>query len=120
MMVKMSRGQIEHLQKRSPSEEESIRTVFDINFHPNLEKGQFTPTVDEMGADALGYMMAGTDTVAGVMVVLTWALLKDPQRMQKLKAELATVMPGREDMVDAARLENLPYLVSTGFWKVII
>ena len=118
-MVKMCREQIAFLHKRSPSEEENIRTVFDINFHPNLEKGQFTPTFDEMVGDALGYMMAGTDTVSHTMAVITWALLKDPQMMQKLKAELTTVMPGREDTVEWAKLENLSYLVSQEFKKIL-
>ena len=118
MMVKICREQIEYLEKRSPSEEEHIRTVYDINFHPNLEKGQFTPTVDEMAGDAFNYLIAGTDTTSHTMTVITWALLKDPQIMHKLKAELKTVMPGREDRVDWARLENLSYLVSRGFWPI--
>ena len=114
-MVKICREQIEYLEKRSPSEEESIRTVYDINLHPNLEKGQFTPTVDEMAGDAFNYLIAGTDTTSYTLTVITWALLKDPQIMQKLKAELKTVMPGREDTADWATLENLSYLVSRGF-----
>lgn len=109
----VSREQIVYLQNRSPSEGE-IRTVFDINLDPNLEKGQFTPTVDEMVADAFGLLMAGTDTTAFAVVVITWALLNNPQMMQRLKAELRAVMPGREDTLDWARLEKLPYLVSKG------
>ena len=87
--------------------------MFDINFHPNLEKGQFTPTTDDMTADALVYLIAGTETVASAMTVITWALLNNPQIMQRLKAELRMVMPGRDDAVDWAGLEKLPYLVGT-------
>lgn len=87
--------------------------MFDINFHPNLEKGQFTPTTDEMTADALVYLIAGTETTNAALTVITWALLNDPQTMQRLKAELRTVMPGRDDAVDWAGLEKLSYLVGT-------
>ena len=101
-----------YLQQRSGSDRE-IRTVFDINFHPNLEKGHFTPTTDEMTADALVYLVAGTETVAGAMTVITWAFLNNPQIMQRLKAELRVAMPGRDDAVDWAGLERLSYLVGT-------
>ena len=89
--------------------------MFDINFHPNLEKGQFTPTTDDMTADAAVYLIAGTETLASAMTVITWALLNDPQMMQRLKAELRTVMPERTDAVGWAELEKLSYLVGTRF-----
>lgn len=87
--------------------------MFDINFHPNLEKGQFTPATDDMAADAFVYLLAGTETTAASMTVTTWALLNNQQMMQRLKAELRTAMPRRDDAVDWAVLERLPYLVST-------
>ena len=86
--------------------------MFDINLNPNVEKGQFKPTNDEMAADACTLLMAGTDTSSNTMVVITWALLNDWQMMQRLKTELKEVMPGRGDAVDWLRLEKLPYLVS--------
>ena len=89
--------------------------MFDINLNPNLEKGQFTPTVDEMAADAFALLTAGTDTSAYAMVTVIWHLLNNPQMVQRLKAELRRVMPGREDTVDWAELEKLPYLVSKPF-----
>lgn len=105
----VSREQITHLQKRSSSKGE-IRTVFDINLNPNLEKGQFTPTVDEMAADAFALLNAGTGTLTSTAVVITWSLLNNPHMMRRLKTELRVVMPGREDSVDSAALEKLPYL----------
>ena len=108
-----------YLQERSPCEGE-IRTVFDINLHPNLEKGQFTPTIDEMAADAYVLLNAGTDSSAFAMVTIIWGLLNNPQAMQRLMAELKTVMPSREDTVDWAGLEKLRYLVSQGLRRQII
>ena len=87
--------------------------MFDINFHPNLEKGQFMPTTDEMTADTMVYLTAGMETTASAMTVITWALLNNPQMMQRLKAELRTVMPQRDDAVGWAGLEKLSYLVGT-------
>lgn len=69
----------------------------------------------EMVADAFTLLMAGTDTVAHTVEVITWELLNNPQIMQKLKAELKAVMPGREEALDWAELEKLTYLVRRGF-----
>lgn len=88
--------------------------MFDINLHPSLEKRQLTPTVNEMAADAFVLLSAGTSTVSLTMVVITWALLNNPQMTQRLKAELKTVMAGRDDTTDWAGLEQLLYLVSKG------
>ena len=94
--------------------------MFDVNLNPNLEKGQFKPTNDEMAADACALLIAGTDTSSNTMVVITWALLNNSQMMQRLKTELREVMPRREDAVDWLRLEKLPYLVSEGLELIIV
>ena len=86
--------------------------MFDISLHPNREKEQFTPTVDEMTADAFTLLNAGTNTTTHAMVIVTWALLNEPPMMQRLKAELKVAMPDRNDTVDWIGLEGLPYLVS--------
>ena len=101
--------------KTGSASEKHIRTVFDISLHPNHEKDQFTPTVDEMTADAFTLLNAGTNTTTHTMVVSTWALLNKPPMMQRLKAELKAAMPGRNDTVDWKALEGLPYLVSKWF-----
>ena len=107
------------MQNRSPSEDH-IRTVFDVNLNPNLEKGQFKPTNDEMAADACTLLLAGTDTSGNTMVVITWALLNNSQMMQRLKTELKEVMPSRGDAVDWLGLEKLPYLVSQELELIIL
>ena len=99
------------MQNRPPSEDH-VRTVFDLNLNPKLEKGQFKPTNEQMAADACTLLIAGTDTSSNTMVVITWALLNNSQMMQRLKAELKEVMPARGDAVDWLTLEKLPYLVS--------
>lgn len=73
-----------------------------------------------MTADAYGYFNAGTDTTAYTMVVITWALLNNPHMMQRLKAELKVAMPDRDDTVDWAGLEKLPYLVGKNSGKTLL
>ena len=94
--------------------------MFDITLHPNREKGQFTPTVEEMVGDAFALLSAGTDTTSYTELVITWALLNNPQMMQRLKAELRVAMPGRDDTVDWAGSEQLPYLVRKGSWNRLL
>ena len=67
-----------------------------------------------MTADAFVLLSGGTETTSQAMVLITWALLNNPQMMQRLQAELKVVMPSRNDTVGWARLEELPYLVSKG------
>ena len=67
--------------------------------------------MDEMTSDAMVYLLAGMETTGHCLVVITWALLNNPPMLHKLEAELKSAMPGRDDIVDSAKLENLPYLV---------
>lgn len=54
---------------------------------------------------------AGTDTAANTLVVVTWHILNEPRILQALNHELRQVMPDKNDTLDWATLENLPYLV---------
>ena len=65
-----------------------------------------------MAADAVLLLNAGTTTTSLTLVLITWALLNNPEMMQRLRADLRTVMVGRDDNIDWATLEKLSYLVS--------
>ncbi len=56
---------------------------------------------------------AGTDTTANTLVVATWYILNEPRILQTLNHELRQAMPDKNDTLDWATLENLPYLVRT-------
>lgn len=56
---------------------------------------------------------AGTDTTANTLVVGTWNIVSEPRILQRLKDELWQAMPDKDDTLDWATLENLPYLVCT-------
>ncbi|PVI05829.1 cytochrome P450 [Periconia macrospinosa] len=55
----------------------------------------------QMTADAGGFMMAGTETTATLLSGLLFLLLKHPEKMQRLQAEIRAL--GKEDL----RLETL-------------
>ena len=79
--------------------------------YPNLEKGQFTPSLEELSADAVFLLIAGTDTTAHNLIVATYSTLINPPILASLKAELRKAMPDKDSLLDWATLEKLPYLV---------
>lgn len=79
--------------------------------NPNLEKGQFAPSLDELSADAVFLLIAGTDTTAHALIVATYSTLTNPSVLANLKAELREAMPNKDSLLDWAALEKLPFLV---------
>lgn len=78
--------------------------------NPNLEKGQYTPTLQELTGDALLLLMAGTDSTAHTLVTATYGMLTQPEMLRKLRTELKKAIPDRDSWVEWAALEKLPYL----------
>jgi cytochrome P450 len=56
-------------------------------------------------------LMAGTFTTANTLVAITFYLLKSPDVLKKLKAELDSALPGTEESFTLPQIETLPYLV---------
>lgn len=90
-------------------------TIFDTMLNPDSEKGQYTPSNDDLTSDAFLMFGAGTDTTGNALVQGTWYILSTPGVLEKLQNELRRAMPNKDDVLDWATLENLPYLVSTTF-----
>ena len=87
-------------------------SVFDTTLSPNLEKGQYTPPINCLAADAFTFFMAGTDTSANTITTAIYNLLDGPpQMLEQLKSELRKAIPERDSIVQWAKLEELPYLV---------
>ena len=107
--LKFCRDRIVELQK-NPTAPGSLPTVFDTMLNPNLEKGQYTPTLQELTGDALLLLMAGTDSTAHTLVTATYGMLTHPDMLRKLKTELKEAIPDRDSFVEWAVLEKLPYL----------
>ncbi|KAL9066115.1 MAG: hypothetical protein Q9161_007773 [Pseudevernia consocians] len=83
--------------------------VFDTMLNLNLEKGQFTPSLNELSADAVFLLIAGTDTTAHNLIVATYSPLTNPSILASLKAELREAMPDKDSLLDWAALDELPY-----------
>ncbi|KAL1722322.1 cytochrome P450 [Schizophyllum commune] len=66
-------------------------------------------------AEVLGHTIAGTDTTAITLSYFCWELGRRPDIVEKLRAELDTVMHDSTDMPNIAVLQSLPYL--TAFLK---
>lgn len=72
--------------------------------------------LEEKSADRLqdeGQILvgAGSETTAKSLSLITFYLLQDKNKLQKLREELRTVMPTRNSLASLTTLEQLPYLV---------
>lgn len=89
-------------------------SVFDTTLSPNVDKGQYTPPVKNLVADAFIFFMAGTGTAANTMEVALFNLLDGPAHMlERLMKELREAISDEDTIVGWAKLEELPYLVSS-------
>lgn len=93
------------------SEKESMASVFDTTFKPSPDKGQFTPSSEELAADAFTFVLAGTQTVSFTIQLGIFELLEHPDMMTRLKQELGEAIPDVRTMLNWTSLEKLPYLV---------
>ena len=84
--------------------------MFDIALKPDARKGRPTLTVDQLSADALFLLLAGTDTTSLNLTIATYRVLSDPYILMKLQAELREAMPRKDMQLEHAELERLPYL----------
>jgi cytochrome P450 len=67
--------------------------------------------VDRITEEAYVILIAGTETTAGTMAVICYLLLTNPDILNKVRAELATVMPDAAKLPTCADLSSLPYMV---------
>ena len=84
-------------------------TVFHDILDSNLPAKE--KTVERLWQDAQVIMIAGTETTAWALSVISYYLLTDPDIRRKLREELIAAMPDPEVQVPVKTLEQLPYLV---------
>lgn len=106
----MSREYILELDARHATSSDHRPTVFDTALNPDLGKGRIRPTIDELSADSLLLLMAGTDTTAHALTIATYNVLREPNVLRKLKAELRAAILNKDSWAECAELEKLPYL----------
>lgn len=89
-------------------QQKSQPTVFHELLKSNLPRRERTHSrLWQEGQTVVG---AGAE-LPNALVVTTYHMLANPQKLAKLKTELETVMPDPETSVKWKQLEQLPYLV---------
>ncbi|KAI8232761.1 hypothetical protein K4K57_010975 [Colletotrichum sp. SAR 10_99] len=66
-------------------------------------------TVKRLAGEANVFLSAGTETTASALTICTYHLLRNPDAIAKIEAELATVNADPKELPSWATLESLPY-----------
>jgi cytochrome P450 len=86
-------------------------TIYHRLMDADAYQNKAVPSALSLYQESQALMFAGTDTVGAALMVGTHRLLKNPEKMQKLKAELVALWPSLEKAGPGLRdLENFPYL----------
>lgn len=92
--------------------EKKPKTIFDSTLNPPKGSRHSVLSLEQLGADAYTFLVAGTDTTANTLVIAIYNLLAgDAKMMARLKVELREALPHKTTIVTWAQLEDLPYLV---------
>ncbi|KAH4844123.1 hypothetical protein HBI24_216390 [Parastagonospora nodorum] len=86
-------------------------TIYHRLMDAEAYRSKTVPSPGSLYEEAQALMFGGADTVGNTLMIGTHRLLKNPEAMQKLKAELHKVWPSlNESMPTLRELERLPYL----------
>jgi cytochrome P450 len=86
-------------------------TIYHRLMDPEAHRDKQIPSAGSLYEEAQALMFGGTDTVGNTLMVGAFHLLKHPEKMQKLKAELSGAWPLlNENEPNVRDLEKLPYL----------
>jgi cytochrome P450 len=86
-------------------------TVFHRLMDPDAHRDKKVPSAGSLYEETQALMFGGADTTGNTLMVGSFHLLKDPVRLQKLKAELLANWPSLHDGEPSLKdLEDLPYL----------
>ena len=90
-------------------EKVSHPTVFHEILNSDMPNGE--KSAERLWQEAQTFCVAGTETTAWTLSVITFYLLSYPDAFQKLREELQTAQPDLSTPVPLRQLEQLPYLV---------
>lgn len=77
----------------------------------NSDLPPWEKSLERLWQDGQVVVGAGADTTANALTVTTFHLLDNPDKLQRLKSELETLMPDPCSPVKLRELEQLPYMV---------
>jgi cytochrome P450 len=69
--------------------------------------------LDRVTQEVQTIAVAGMETTGAILTVITFFLLKNPEKLRTLQAELRTAIPDATSLPPHQQLEKLPYLVRT-------
>ncbi|PWY89786.1 cytochrome P450 [Aspergillus heteromorphus CBS 117.55] len=95
---------------RSDAGESRTPTVFDTMLSPSKEKGQETPSVADLTAEAMVLLIAGEETTANTLMQGIFHVLHDQTILERLQKELREAFPDDDDVITQETLESMPYL----------
>lgn len=93
---------------KKPEGQTSI--FYDVLTNPDVRPQEKTD--DHMQDEAQALMAAGTITTAHILTIITFHIISNPSMLQKLQAELKSVMFTSETPPKWQQLEQLPYLTA--------
>jgi cytochrome P450 len=86
-------------------------TIYHRLMDAEAYRNKTVPSAGSLYEEAQALMFGGADTVGNTLMVGTYHLLKQPDKLQKLKTELSAAWPSLNEREPKLRdLENLPYL----------
>ncbi len=95
--------------QRNQKPEGQTTIFYDVLNNNHVRKEE--KTVEHLAAEAHTVVVAATVTTSHILSVLTFHVVNNPDILEKLRAELATVMTENQPPPNLRQLEPLPYLV---------
>ena len=111
-IVNQCRDRVTALRALPPDSPEVQDSVFKTALTPSPSKTQYIPTPHELTGDAVLLFLAGTDTAANALRIMTYHILSQPRIRSTLQYELDTNLPDPQKLYSQSHLDSpsLPYL----------
>ncbi|KAJ5617963.1 hypothetical protein N7537_003077 [Penicillium hordei] len=85
-------------------------SLFDLVLQPDPKTGLPAPSINDLTAETLAFLVAGEGSPANTLIHGTFHILSNPQIKSRLQRELSSAIPDGCQMPSADTLEKLPYL----------
>ncbi|KAJ5696827.1 hypothetical protein N7536_007239 [Penicillium majusculum] len=85
-------------------------SLFDLVLQPDPKTGLPAPSINDLTAETLAFLIAGEGSPANTLIHGTFHVLSNPQIKSRLQQELSSAIPDSCQMPTADTLEKLPYL----------
>ncbi|KAM5386543.1 hypothetical protein ACJZ2D_000506 [Fusarium nematophilum] len=87
---------------------ETTQTVVETILESGLPPAEKSP--ERVTSEAVAFVLGGTHPISAVLSIATFHLLNKPDKLERLRTELHTVVSDETDLPPWSTLEKLPYL----------